>query len=239
MTYRASDTRYDDSMQYRRTGRFGLKLPAISLGLWQNFGGTRDYPGAFEILSYAFDHGITHFDLANNYGPPPGSAEELFGDVMARDFRPYRDELIISSKAGWDMWPGPYGNLGSRKYLIASCDQSLKRMGLDVTALESDPDFAAHARELGVDPIVGPLAEGYRKGAPYHHVLIDGAVEYIPEAIIEQLDEGGRLGTALSDRGITRLVIGRKSGIAFGYLSVADAGVPALPGFICPKAFTF
>ena len=115
----------------------------------------------------------------------------------------------------------------------------LKRVGLDVTALESDPDLAAHARELGVDAIVGPLAEGHRKGAPYHHVLIDGAVEYIPEAIIEQLDEGGRLGTALSDRGITRLVIGRKSGIAFGYLSVADAGVPALPGFICPKAFTF
>ena len=102
MTYRASDTRYD-SISYRRSGSSGLKLPAISLGLWQNFGGTRDYPSAFEILSYAFDHGITHFDLANNYGPPPGAAEELFGDVMARDFRPYRDELIISSKAGWDM----------------------------------------------------------------------------------------------------------------------------------------
>ena len=124
MTYRASDTRYT-SMQYRRSGRSGLDLPAISLGLWQNFGGTRDYPSAFEILSYAFDRGITHFDLANNYGPPPGAAEELFGDIMARDFRPYRDELIISSKAGWGMWPGPYGDLGSRKYLIASCEQSL------------------------------------------------------------------------------------------------------------------
>jgi L-glyceraldehyde 3-phosphate reductase len=130
MTFRASDTRYD-SMQYRRSGRSGLKLPAISLGLWQNFGGTRDYPSAFEILSYAFDHGITHFDLANNYGPPPGAAEELFGDVMARDFRPYRDELVISSKAGWRMWPGPYGEFGGRKHLIASCEQSLKRMGLD------------------------------------------------------------------------------------------------------------
>ena len=130
MTFRASDTRYD-SMQYRRSGQSGLKLPAISLGLWQNFGGTRDYPSAFEILSYAFDHGITHFDLANNYGPPPGSAEELFGDIMARDFRPYRDELVISSKAGWRMWPGPYGEFGGRKHLIASCEQSLKRMGLD------------------------------------------------------------------------------------------------------------
>ncbi|HEY9013420.1 MAG TPA: aldo/keto reductase, partial [Devosia sp.] len=108
MTYRASDTRYD-GMEYRYCGKSGLKLPVISLGLWQNFGGTRDYPSAFEILSYAFDHGITHFDLANNYGPPPGSAEELFGDMMARDFRPYRDEMIISSKAGYLMWPGPYG----------------------------------------------------------------------------------------------------------------------------------
>lgn len=130
MTFRASDTRYD-SMQYRRSGRSGLKLPAISLGLWQNFGGTRDYPSAFEILSYAFDHGITHFDLANNYGPPPGAAEELFGDIMSRDFRPYRDELIISSKAGWRMWPGPYGEFGSRKQLIASCEQSLKRMNIE------------------------------------------------------------------------------------------------------------
>ena len=111
MTYRASDARYGE-MQYRYTGKSGLKLPVISLGLWQNFGGTRDYPSAFEILSYAFDKGVTHFDLANNYGPPPGAAEELFGDVMARDFRPYRDEMIISSKAGWDMWPGPYGEWG-------------------------------------------------------------------------------------------------------------------------------
>ena len=97
MTYRASDARYGGNMQYRYTGRSGLKLPVISLGLWQNFGGTRDYPSAFEILSYAFDKGVTHFDLANNYGPPPGAAEELFGDMMARDFRPYRDEMIISS----------------------------------------------------------------------------------------------------------------------------------------------
>ena len=160
MTYRASDTRYD-SMQFRRSGRSGLKLPAISLGLWQNFGGNRDYPSAFEILSYAFDHGITHFDLANNYGPPPGSAEELFGDIMARDFRPYRDELIISSKAGWTMWPGPYGDLGSRKYLIASCEQSLQRMGLDYVDI-----FYSHRYdpETPLEETMGALAHAVQSG---------------------------------------------------------------------------
>ena len=115
----------------------------------------------------------------------------------------------------------------------------LTRMGLDVTALESDPGLAARARDLGVDVVQGPLEDGHKKGAPYDQVLIDGAVEYIPEPIIEQLAEGARLGTALADRGIIRLVVGRKSGIAFGYLSIADAGVPALPGFVCPKTFTF
>lgn len=130
MTYRAHSARYD-AMQYRYTGNSGLKLPVISLGLWQNFGGNRDHDSAFEILGHAFDAGVTHFDLANNYGPPAGSSEELFGKVMAQEFRPYRDEMIISSKAGYDMWPGPYGEFGSRKYLIASCDQSLKRMGLE------------------------------------------------------------------------------------------------------------
>ena len=130
MTYRAAPGRYE-TMQYRHAGQSGLKLPVISLGLWQNFGGARDYPSAFEMLGAAFDAGITHFDLANNYGPPPGSAEELFGRVMARDFKPYRDELIISSKAGYNMWDGPYGEWGSRKSLIASADQSLRRLGLD------------------------------------------------------------------------------------------------------------
>lgn len=160
MTYRASDTRYDN-MQFRRTGAAGLKLPAISLGLWQNFGGTRDYPSAFEILSYAFDHGITHFDLANNYGPPPGAAEELFGDIMARDFRPYRDELIISSKAGWDMWPGPYGERGSRKHLIASCEQSLRRMGLDYVDIFYSHRFDA---TTPLEETMGALAQLHRSG---------------------------------------------------------------------------
>jgi L-glyceraldehyde 3-phosphate reductase len=128
--FTADDARYD-SMAYRRVGRSGLKLPAISLGLWHNFGHDRTMDSQQAILRRAFDLGITHFDLANNYGPPYGSAEENFGRHLAKDFRPYRDELIISSKAGYDMWPGPYGEWGSRKYLTASLDQSLTRLGLD------------------------------------------------------------------------------------------------------------
>ncbi|MEG2075261.1 MAG: aldo/keto reductase, partial [Victivallaceae bacterium] len=129
--YKASDNRYDGQMTYRRCGRSGLMLPMISLGLWHNFGGVDVYENSRSMLHYAFDHGITHFDLANNYGPPPGSAEENFGRIFSSDFKAYRDELIISSKAGYLMWPGPYGEWGSRKNLIASCDQSLKRMQLD------------------------------------------------------------------------------------------------------------
>lgn len=130
MLYRPAEHRYDQ-MYYRRCGRSGLQLPAISLGLWHNFGGDTDSDRKRAICHAAFDHGITHFDLANNYGPPPGSAEEAFGEILRTDFREYRDELIISSKAGYRMHPGPYGEWGSRKYLIASCDASLKRMGLD------------------------------------------------------------------------------------------------------------
>ena len=130
MTFVPAETRYD-RMQYRRCGASGLLLPAISLGLWHNFGGDTPHETKRAICQTAFDHGITHFDLANNYGPPPGSAEEAFGEILRTDFAGYRDELIISSKAGYRMWPGPYGEMGSRKYLIASCDQSLKRMGLE------------------------------------------------------------------------------------------------------------
>ncbi|MEA2123479.1 MAG: L-glyceraldehyde 3-phosphate reductase [Solirubrobacteraceae bacterium] len=130
MPYDADPKRYE-SIPYRRSGRSGLQLPAISLGLWQNFGNDRPLETSRAILRRAFDLGITHFDLANNYGPPYGSAESNFGRILAEDFRPYRDELIISSKAGYDMWPGPYGDWGSRKYLLASLDQSLQRMGLD------------------------------------------------------------------------------------------------------------
>ena len=126
----AADDRYE-TMTYRRTGRSGLDLPALSLGLWQNFGAGHSFDNQRAILRRAVELGITHIDLANNYGPPPGSAEETFGAVLAKDLRPYRDELVISSKAGYDMWPGPYGDGGSRKYLLSSLDQSLTRMGLD------------------------------------------------------------------------------------------------------------
>ena len=141
--YVADDKRYD-SMQYRRSGRSGIQLPAVSLGLWHNFGGVDNFENSRAMLRRAFDLGITHFDLANNYGPPYGSAEETFGQILKKDFLPYRDELIISTKAGWDMWPGPYGNLGSRKNLLASLDQSLKRMGLEYVDIfyhhRPDPD---------------------------------------------------------------------------------------------------
>jgi L-glyceraldehyde 3-phosphate reductase len=128
--YQADQKRYGD-MLYRRCGNSGVKLPAISLGLWHNFGGVDKEVNARALIRKAFDLGITHFDLANNYGPPPGSAEQTFGKILTQDFKSYRDEMIISTKAGWDMWPGPYGDWGSRKYLVASLDQSLKRMGLD------------------------------------------------------------------------------------------------------------
>jgi L-glyceraldehyde 3-phosphate reductase len=141
--YVADDKRYD-SMQYRRSGRSGIQLPGVSLGLWHNFGGADNFENSRAMLRRAFDLGITHFDLANNYGPPYGSAEETFGQILKKDFLPYRDELIISTKAGWDMWPGPYGDLGSRKYMLASLDQSLKRMGLGYVDIfyhhRPDPD---------------------------------------------------------------------------------------------------
>ena len=144
MSYDAADDRYDDKIPYRRVGRSGLHHPAVSLGLWQNFGDEAPIDGQRAILRRAFDLGVTHFDLANNYGPPYGHAEINFGRLMREDFRPYRDELIISTKAGYDMWPGPYGDHGSRKYLLASLDQSLARMGLDYVDIfyshRPDPD---------------------------------------------------------------------------------------------------
>ena len=145
--YLASPQRYKD-LPYRRSGRSGLKLSAVSLGLWHNFGGIDRFETGREIVRTAFDHGITHFDLANNYGPPPGSAEETFGRLLRDDFAPYRDELVISTKAGYPMWPGPYGDHGSRKYLIASLDQSLKRLGLDYVDIfyhhRPDPDTVSY-----------------------------------------------------------------------------------------------
>jgi L-glyceraldehyde 3-phosphate reductase len=155
--YSPAPTRYD-AMTYRRCGRSGIQLPAISLGLWHNFGHTDDLENSRNILRLAFDRGITHFDLANNYGPPFGSAEENFGRIFQRDFQPFRDELFIATKAGWDMWPGPYGNLGSRKYLVASLDQSLRRMGLDYVDVfyhhRPDPDTPLEETMGALDHIV-------------------------------------------------------------------------------------
>jgi len=157
MSWEPSPRRYE-KMQYRRCGRSGLKLPAISLGLWHNFGEDRPYELKQAICRTAFDLGITHFDLANNYGPPPGAAEEAFGEILRTDFAGHRDELIISSKAGYLMWPGPYGEWGSRKYLIASCDQSLKRMGLDYVDIfyshRFDPDTPLEETMMALDHIV-------------------------------------------------------------------------------------
>jgi L-glyceraldehyde 3-phosphate reductase len=159
-SYRASSERYD-AMEYRRTGRSGLKLPAVSLGLWHNFGDDRTLDSQRSILRRAFDLGVTHFDLANNYGPPYGSAESNFGTLFAQDFSTYRDELVISSKAGYDMWPGPYGEWGSRKYLLASLDQSLKRMGLDYVDI-----FYSHRfdPETPLEETMGALATAVRQG---------------------------------------------------------------------------
>jgi len=157
MTYLPAENRYDN-MKYRRSGRSGLKLPAVSLGLWHNFGGVDTLENARAMIHRAFDLGITHFDLANNYGPPPGSAEENFGRIFAQDLKTYRDELIISSKAGYYMWPGPYGEWGSRKYLIASLDQSLKRMGLEYVDIfyshRPDPDTPLEETMGALDSIV-------------------------------------------------------------------------------------
>ncbi len=162
MNYQANPTRYDNTMQYRASGKSGLKLPAITLGLWHNFGDATPFQTQRDMLRTAFDLGITHFDLANNYGPPAGSAEINFGEHMRRDFKPYRDELLISSKAGYDMWPGPYGQGGgSRKYVLASLDQSLKRMGLEYVDIfyshRFDPDTP-------LEETMGALATAVQQG---------------------------------------------------------------------------
>jgi L-glyceraldehyde 3-phosphate reductase len=158
--FQANAQRYD-AMQYRRCGNSGLRLPAISLGLWHNFGGVDVFENSRAMVLRAFDLGITHFDLANNYGPPPGSAESTFGEILRLDLSPHRDELIVSTKAGWDMWPGPYGNWGSRKYLLASLDQSLKRTGLEYVDI-----FYSHRYdpETPLEETLGALDQAVRSG---------------------------------------------------------------------------
>ena len=175
MTYVPAADRYAGSMPYRRCGRSGIVLPAVSLGLWQNFGGVDVYETGRAMLHRAFDRGVTHFDLANNYGPPYGSAEETFGRVLASDLKPYRDEPIVSTKAGWDMWHGPYGDGGSRKYLIASLDQSLRRMGLDYVDI-----FYSHRMDPDTpfEETIGALVQIHRQGK----ALYVGISSYTPEA---------------------------------------------------------
>ncbi len=160
MSYVANETRYE-SIPYRRCGRSGLDLPALSLGFWHNFGGTAAYEASREMARTAFDLGITHFDLANNYGPPPGSAEETLGRLLRDDFKPYRNELVISTKAGYQMWPGPYGDRGSRKYLLSSLDASLRRMGLDYVDI-----FYSHRpdNETPLEETMGALAHAVKSG---------------------------------------------------------------------------
>jgi L-glyceraldehyde 3-phosphate reductase len=176
--YTADPARYEE-MSYRRCGASGLKLPAISLGLWQNFGHERPLETSREILLRAFDLGITHFDLANNYGPPYGSAEEVFGEVLRRDLAPYRDELVISTKAGYDMWPGPYGEWGSRKYLLASLDQSLGRMGLEYVDI-----FYSHRfdPETPLEETMGALAAAIHQGKALYAGISSYSAEKTREA---------------------------------------------------------
>ena len=173
MPYLAAADRYEHA-HFRRSGRSGLELPAISLGLWQNFGGADVFETGRAVLRRAFDRGVTHFDLANNYGPPYGSAEENFGRVLAADFRPYRDEMVISTKAGYDMWPGPYGDHGSRKYLRASLDASLRRMGLEYVDI-----FYSHRVDphTPLEETMGALADAVRQGK----ALYAGISSYSPE----------------------------------------------------------
>ena len=185
MTYHPAETRYD-SMSYRRSGRSGLMLPAISLGLWHNFGHDTPHDTKRAIVQAAFDHGITHFDLANNYGPPPGSAEAAFGDILRNDFRDFRDEIIVSSKAGYHMWNGPYGEWGSRKYMVASCDQSLKRTGLDYFDIfyshRFDPDTPLEETMGALDYIVRSGRALYAGLSSYNSTRTREAV-----AILKQL----------------------------------------------------
>jgi len=189
MVYQASETRYD-KMKYNRTGNSGLLLPAISLGLWHNFGGVDTFENGRAMLRRAFDLGITHFDLANNYGPPAGSAEEMFGSLMKTDFAPYRDELVISTKAGYYMWPGPYGEWGSKKYLVSSLDQSLKRMGLDYVDIfyshRPDPNTPLEETMQALDQVV-------RQGK----ALYVGISSYSAEQTAEAVKILNELGTPL------------------------------------------
>ncbi len=212
MVYEASENRYE-GMTYRRSGRSGLKLPEISLGLWHNFGGVDVYENARAMVRRAFDLGITHFDLANNYGPPPGSAEETFGRILKQDLAPYRDEIVVSTKAGYGMWPGPYGEWGSRKYMLSSLDQSLKRMGLDYVDIfyshRFDPDTP-------LEETMGALDYAVRSG----RALYVGISNYSPEQTQQAVEILQNLGTPCLIHQAYYNMFGR--GIEEGLLDVLD-----------------
>jgi L-glyceraldehyde 3-phosphate reductase len=214
--YIANEQRYD-TMLYRRCGKSGVRLPAISLGLWHNFGGADVFENSRAMLRRAFDLGITHFDLANNYGPPPGSAESNFSEILRLDFKPYRDELILSTKAGWDMWPGPYGDWGSRKYLLASLDQSLKRMGVEYVDIfyshRPDPETPVEETMSALDQAVRSGKALYAGISSYNPAQTSAAVKILRElgtpclihqpkySIFERWIEGGLL-DVLGNEGI-------------------------------------
>ena len=209
--YSPNPDRYTNGMKYRRCGRSGILLPEISLGLWHNFGAVDPLKRSFEIAHYAFDHGITHFDLANNYGPPYGSAEETFGLIMQKSFRPYRDELFISTKAGYDMWPGPYGNWGSRKYLMASLEQSLRRMNLDYVDLfyihRFDPETPLEETLQALVDIVRQGKALYIGISRWPYEATEFAYQYLKERDVPCLIYQGRyhlLDKAPEEEGILR-----------------------------------
>lgn len=257
MSYRPDPDRYDGRMPYRRCGRSGLRLPAIALGLWHNFGAVDPLATARAMLHRAFDLGITHFDLANNYGPPPGSAESTFGAILADDLRPYRDELIVSNKAGYRMWPGPYGDHGSRKYLVASCDASLRRTGLDYFDIfyhhRSDPDTPLEETMQALDFIVRSGRALYAGISSYDPqrtraaaaLLRDlGTPCLIHQPVYNMLNRGLEDGLldALDDTGIGAIVF---SPLAQGVLSnkylhdiPADSRAAKAHGFLRAEAIT-
>ncbi|ULH14189.1 L-glyceraldehyde 3-phosphate reductase (plasmid) [Deinococcus sp. KNUC1210] len=256
MTYLPADTRYS-AMTYRRSGRSGVQLPAISLGLWHNFGGVDSFENSRQMVRRAFDLGITHFDLANNYGPPPGSAEETFGRLLRQDLAPYRDELLISSKAGYTMWPGPYGDWGSRKYLLSSLDASLKRLGLDYVDLyyhhRPDPNTPLEETMSALDAAVRSgralyvglsnySAEQTRQatallrelGTPclIHQPKYSMYERWIEGGLLDVLDEAGAGCIVFSPLAQGRLTDRYLNGIP------SDSRAAAGPGFLRPEHIT-
>ncbi|KFC06890.1 putative ion-channel protein [Trabulsiella guamensis ATCC 49490] len=256
MIYQANSARYQ-SMDYRRCGNSGLKLPAISLGLWHNFGDVTQVENSRQLLRHAFDLGITHFDLANNYGPPPGSAESNFGRILREDFLPWRDELIISTKAGYTMWDGPYGDWGSRKYLIASLDQSLKRMGLDYVDIfyhhRPDPETPLKETMRALDHIVRQGKALYVGLSNYPAALAREAIEILDDlgtpclihqpkySMFERRVEDGLLDT-LQEKGVGSIAFSPLAGgqLTDRYLNGIPADSRAASGsrFLNPEQIT-